>query len=112
MAQFIVRVDMDKAGEPVGMAIMFANAAMCSLVNRREEQLTGASFYDAFQNADARWLSRCWESAKNGETLSFSGYSRMVGRRVKFVCYPVGAGYCGCMLWELKKEAPVLPTLQ
>lgn len=97
-AQCIIRVDLNKKGEPFDFVFMFVNDALCRLEGKSKETLLGASFYDVFANADPKWLPKYYETAYQGVSQSFDSYSREIGKLLSITCYQTEPGYCGCIL--------------
>ena len=101
--QCIIRVDVDKSGKPYDFVFVFVNNLLCELEGKSREEMLGLSFYKIFLNGDSKWLFNYWDTAYNGSSHIFDGYSAEIGKNINVICYQVSLGYCGCILHEIDK---------
>ena len=105
LAAAIIRLDLDKTGNPEDFTIVKANEALAELENVPLDRLLGAAFYrDIFPSGDRKWLAPYWETASRGTVQTLNDFSPEIDRFLEIKCYQPCHGFCACILTDVSEK--------
>lgn len=104
IAYCIVKVMLDKQGEPCDLVFVYANAAYSKLEGFRHGELIGKSFYQLFGNADKKWLKYYYDTAYNGVPHKLDEYSPEFDKYLLIGTHQVTKGYCSSIFYDVTMQ--------
>lgn len=112
LAAAIIRLDLDKTGNPEDFTFVYANEALAELENVPLDRLLGAAFYrDIFPSGDRKWLAPYWETASRGTVQTLNDFSPEIDRFLEIKCYQPCHGFCACILTDVSEGSVLIKGL-
>jgi signal transduction histidine kinase/ActR/RegA family two-component response regulator len=101
----ILRVELDKEGQPVDCTYIHANEELARLDKKPLDQLIGHTFFEVFPDGEHKWLQFFYEAAYEGKSVAVDKISEELGLYLHLEAYPVGrVGYCSCIVCDIKES--------
>ena len=113
LAAAIIRLDLDKTGNPEDFTFVYANEALAELENVPLDRLLGAAFYrDIFPSGDRKWLAPYWETASRGTVQTLNDFSPEIDRFLEIKSYQPCHGFCACILTDVSEKVSLERELE
>ncbi len=101
----IIRVELDKAGQPFDWTFIHANEELARIEGKPLDEIIGHRFYELFPEGDRKWLNYYYEAAYLGKSVSFDEISDEIGLYLHVEAYPTDRkGYCSCVICDIRNS--------